>query len=274
MTLDDFDAKSMEFTGNVWKLTKYVKTDPKSGGDYCFVRFEADGKVLHDFRCGPVKNSANADMDWTRVYQFKAEGKWPSLLAVLWYEGGAHSAHVLRLIKLADSYPVIFDTNETSFRYFEDLDNDGMAEIVVDSFAFDYFYESAIHFSHADSPYGTLVAKYTDRWTRYMWANNLFPDLLRVREDEGKEDFLRKWPGGEKIPVSIATEQYSDAAYAYRALVRWAVHAAYAEGEQKADAIIEQYTDPVLAVFAKHEFKLTLRGDQNYSNMLNNPVKR
>ena len=274
ITPDDFDGKSMEFSGSGWKLTKYVKMDPESGIECCFARFEAGGKVIHDFRCGPVREGVNGPFDWTRVYEFKTPDKLPDLIAVEWYEGGAHSATMLRVIKLADDFPVIFDNNGSSFGYFDDLDNDGMPEIVADSFAFDYFYESAIFFGHAGSAIGTIVATYSKHWNRYMWANELFPDVLRTRVNESKEEFQKLWPDGKQIPVNIATDQHSKTADAYRALVRWAVHTAYAEGEKSAAAIIDQYADPNLAVFTKHAFRLTLQHDQNYSNMLGNRVKR
>ncbi len=272
--LDDFDTKTKEFAGEDWKLTRYVKQDGDSGLASCFVRFEAGGEVLHDFRCSPVRESSSGQLDWTSVYHYTTPDDIPDLMAVLWYEGGAHSAYKLRVISLADGFPMVFDSNGTSFGYMEDLDGDGMPEIVAASFAFDYFYASAIMFSHVDSTYGTLIATYTKATKKFMWANSLFPDVLQIRKEESKEAFLNEWPNTEKIPITIAVEQRSSAAAAYRAMIRWAIHTAYADGEAESLAIIDQYTDPALAVFAKHAFHLTLRNDPNYTFMLDNPVAR
>ena len=262
----DFDQDSMAISGDGWEATKYLKK--KKRHDSYFVRFEADSEVIHDLRCGPASNA-----QWTKLHVFKTPEDIPDLLAILYYTGGAHGPDCLRLIQLDNSYPLVFDSGENRFKYIKDLDGDGVPEIAIISLAFDGFNDSAISIGHADSPFPLLIATYDKSRGRYVWANPLFSDVLNEWAARDREPFLKEWSDGKKIPVNIAVEQ-EKWREDYCELMRWAVDVCYAEGQEAADALIDEYTDPALAVFTKHAFHRTLRHDANYRSMVQNPLKR
>jgi len=270
---EDFDGESVMLSGEEWEVSKHLKKDAY-GNENCFVRIMSDGKTVHDLQASPNTGRTLNDQDWTRFHRIKVSEGRPDLLAISWFTGGAHGPVNLRIVELGGEFPIIFDSNGTDFDYLEDLDGDGMPEAVTHSLAFDYFYQSAVHFSHADSPFPLLIATFDPDQKRFRWANNLFPEVLTQKEAASKQRFLDQWPEAKKIPVDIAVDQQSKTAYAYRALMCWAVDALYAKGQAAAQAIIDEHTDPRLAVFAKHAMITTLRDDSNYSRMENNPVQR
>ncbi|MCF6285694.1 MAG: hypothetical protein L3K26_10940 [Candidatus Hydrogenedentes bacterium] len=270
---EDFDGKSVTLSGEGWKVSKHLVKDNR-GNESCFVRVEAGGTTVHDLAASPNTGWELEDQDWTRLHIFRTPMDRPNMLAILWFSGGAHGPVNLRVVELEGDFPVIFDSKGTNFDYLEDLDGDGMPEAIFRSLAFDYFFRSAVGFSHADSPFPLLVGTYDPSRRRYAWANHLFPDVLAQKATASEKRFLEHWPEEDKIPVGIAIDQQSKGASAYRALMCWAVDACYAKGQAAADAIIDAHTDPILAVFAKHALIMTLRNDANYSFMKNNPVTR
>lgn len=270
---EDFDGKSVTLSGDGWSVTKHLVKDAY-GNENCYVRIEAGGKTVHDLAASPNTGWALEDQDWTRFHIFETPNGLPDLLAIVWFAGGAHGPVNLRIVALEGDYPIIFDYTGVNFDYLEDLEGDGMPEAILHSFAFEYFYSSAIEFDLADSPFPLLVATFDPSRKRYAWANNLFPDVLAQKADESRKQLLELWAEDKRIPVDIAVNQQSKDASAYRALMRWAVNTCYAQGQSAAEAIIEAHTDPVLAVFTKRAFSMTLRDDTNYTFMQNNPVTR
>lgn len=270
---EEFDGKSVTLSGQGWEAIKHLETD-EYGNEDCYVRIVSNGKTIHDLKTSPKMGQTLEDQDWTRFHIFKVAKGHPDCLAINWFSGGAHGPVNLQIVELSGDFPIVFDSNGTNFAYLEDLDEDGMPEAVHHSSAFEYFYRSAIHFAYVDSPLPLLIAAYDPSRKRYAWANNLFPELLSREEAASKQRFLDRWPGDQQIPADIAIEQYSKKADAYRALMCWAVDALYGRGQAAAEAIIDEHTDPILAVFAKHALIMTVREDSNYSSMENNPVVR
>lgn len=265
--IDDFDLKSHQIDGKGWSVVKYARE--QEGLTIWGARFEVKGEDLHDLIGGAT------NPDWVGFLTWPPASENPAYLMVTWNDGGNHSPNELRVIALRDHYPLVFSTDGASFDYIEDLDGDSQPEIVAYSLAFQGFYYSAIDFSMVESPMPRLIATYDSKRGRFMWANALFPEKQKEWLENYQKAFLKDWPDAEKrIPVSIAVGQFLEEALAYRSLMHWAVNASYAAGEQAANAIIDQYTDPVLAVFTKHSLRMTLRQDRNYNLMMNNPVER
>lgn len=273
MRAEDFDGKSVTLSGEGWSATKHLETDDY-GNENCYVRIEAGGETVHNIATSPNTGWALEDQDWTRLHVLKTPGGLPDLLAIVWFAGGAHGPVSLRLVALEGSYPIVFDYTGVTFGYLEDLDGDGMPEAVLHSLSFEYFYQSAVSFSRADSPFPLLVATYDPSRKQYAWANNLFAGVLAQEVDKSRERFLKQWPEDKKISADIALNQQSREAFAYRAMMCWAVNTCYARGESAAVSIIDAHTDPVLAVFARHALRMALRKDANYSFMMNNPIAR
>ena len=270
---EDFDGKSVALSGKGWTVAKHLEKDDH-GNETCFVRIEAAGKTIHDVAASPNTGWTLEEQDWTRFYIYNTPDGLPDLLAIVWFSGGAHGPVNLRIVALGGEFPMVFNFDRARFSYLEDLNGDGMPEAILNAEAFDGFYRSAINFSHVDSPFPLLVSTYDASRKRYMWANELFPEVLEAKETASKERFLKDWPSGDKIPVDIALDQYAKAADAYRKLMCWAADACYARGQAAAVEIIEAHADPILAVFAKHAFITTLWDAPNFNFMKNNPISR
>ncbi|HEX72542.1 MAG TPA: hypothetical protein ENN65_04440 [Candidatus Hydrogenedentes bacterium] len=265
ITIHHFDLKNHEIGGQDWSVIKYPR-EREGQTEWC-ARFEVHGTVLHDF-CGGTANP-----DWVGFLIWGMEPEKQDYLMILWTAGGAHSPNELRIIALRDDFPLVYSSDGASFDCLKDLDGDGHPEIIAYSLSFMGFYHSAIMFSMADSPAPQLIATYDKTRGRFMWANSVFPEAQKDWLEIKRNAFLEAWPEeDETISVNIAVTQHSKEADAYRLLMRWAVGACYVFGEKAACSIIEKYTDPVLAVFAKHSLQQTLFSDRNYQLMVNNPV--
>ncbi len=268
---EDFDSDRISLSGDGWTARKHLVHD-NNGGERCYVELSVEGTVLHDLPASPSMDWPLEEQNWTRFHLFETPTGTPDVLAIVWFAGGAHGPLHLYLVGLGGEYPLLFTSSDATFGYLDDLDGDGMPEAVLYASAFEYFYRSAVTFNHAESPFPLLVAAYDPSQNRYTWSNERFPGVLVQKEAATEKRFRTRWPGEEKIPVSVAVDQHSNSARAYRVLMSWAVDACYRAGPQAGEAIIDVHTDPALAVFSKHALTETLRRDTLYSSIDFNPV--
>jgi len=255
----DFVGDVPTITGAGWEVAKF-----KHEERLWKARLQVDGKTVREFGdCGQFE-------DWMRFYVWPPEGSEKRLLMVFRFAGGAHGPRNIDIVDLKDEFRTILASRD-HFNFdegLEDLDGDGFPEVIGRSVQFDYF-DFALHFSHAGSPFPVIIMTYNPESRRYRCENHRFPDRTREPVADAEERFRRAWPTEDEIPADIVVDGSSlqEARGAFVHLVHWAVHVCYAGNEAAAFALLDRYADPVLATFTKHAIRRNLWKDPNYQEM-------
>ena len=179
--VDPFEAAYIE--GDKLSYQGYdVERSTDARGLESTATIKKNGRIIATLRNGGLGKES------TRFGLFSLLGGKSKQLVILQYTGGAHCCWTYRIYDFQPNLHEIFDDENYGLEYLgyellpEDIDGDGVFELIQAVMTFDYF-----HMSHASSVFPTAVFSYDAKSRAYIPANERFSAYVL----DGIEDDLK-----------------------------------------------------------------------------------
>ncbi len=198
-------------------------------------QLEVEDGTIRDFGNGAESDSWVRFLLWPIPEPGTVGIPNPHLIFVLCYGGGANGPEFLNVVDTRDGFSEVFNSGDKfNFNGVEDLDGDGIPEIIGMSRAF----LGVMGLAVAESPMPTVVFRYDNVLKRYVCSNKSFRRVL----DEAIPSFERAYDAVKPVSgkIDLKTDDAKTFSGQFGPLIRLVVELFYAGDGEKAKSLLSR----------------------------------